>query len=220
MSRALLSIFAEDFDRATAPAEPPSGGTSGADDADLRARERAEAWQEGYDAGLAAARADTEAADDDTAERIGRNVQAMTEGVLARIDRDAQELAGLMLAILERTFPVLCREYGAGEIAAVARHFIPPLERAAHIQVTVCARQRPRLEALIGTFDQRMTDKISVIADESAGPADIAISWPDGSVQREAAQIWDSIVSALGLHGLTAAHRTIPEPEGEIAHVD
>ncbi len=196
-----VSLFAEDFDRpqpATEPAPtPPSYGP-----AELAAA-RADAWAEGHAAALAAATTEHAAALERAARSFAEQIAAVQFEVIAHADSHAEAVARLWLDALASLFPALCARHGAAEALALAKLVLPGLADQSAITLRADPALASHLRQQIATLEPSEPDRIRIVADETAEPGDIRISWSNGLVSRDAMALWEQVAAVLAAAGLS-----------------
>ena len=220
MKKIALHMFAEDFDAEAMPDDAPFARPEVDPGPDQLERTRMAGWRDGYAAGHAAGLAQGEAEAQRAARQIAQKIEALAERSLRRVDGAAQALAELLLGVLDRAFPILCRKFGATEISGVAKVILPSLDRMAHIEVTVAPEHLLILREQTDALDKRLAEKIKIIAHDRCGSADILISWPNGDAVRDGCQIWDDITATLQLQGLTFAPIAASSTKRELVDVE
>ena len=205
------SLFAEDFDTPPPPAPAAPGSAPPLFTAEELAASRAEAWREGQEAGLAAAREAEAAATAAALAMIATELRAARAELALGAEQTAENLACLLAAALASALPALCARHGEAEIRAVAAEILPSLTQEPNIRVLVPPQHITALQAEIATLDHELAEHVRLIATPALGPSDITIRWHHGEAVRDAAELWDQIAAILAPHGLLGA-TAMPEP--------
>jgi len=199
-------LFAEDFDNLDgvtvieAPPEPEviAPVFTVADVESIRER--------AYADGRAAAIAATEAAHTEAARTALADISAAFDAVVghqaALVEREAEEVARLLLDTLMTLLPALCVRHGEAEVRAVARAVLPALVR----EPAVTVRINPELAVAIGDeirrLDPDLVARIRLVPVEALVPGDIRISWAEGNAVRDTGAVWKQVADALSAAGL------------------
>jgi flagellar assembly protein FliH len=184
------SLFAEDFDLPLCAEEPAAATFS------LAALEsaRAEAWAEGHAAGIAEATAEHATALGRAARSTAEQIAAIRSEALNLAEAHAEAVARLWLDTLASLFPALCRRHGEGEALALVKLVLPGL--AGEPVITV--RADPALaEHLANVIEAREPGCVRIIANETALPGDIRISWNSGLASRDAMELWEQVAAVF-----------------------
>ncbi|MGE4044425.1 MAG: hypothetical protein AB7F35_06205 [Acetobacteraceae bacterium] len=207
-------LFEEDFDQPPAPETPPEPeivepSFSGADMEAVRA----EGWQEGHTAGLAAAEATSESVARQALSRIAEQAELARSEVTALVETNAEAIAQLLMDAFAAAFPSMCAKHGAPELRRAVQKIIPPLRKEPRITVRVCPQMAADVTDEISRLDPEMQPRIQVIATETMRPGDIRVNWEDGEGTRDTARLWNEIYDILAAEGLISPRATIKEPE-------
>jgi len=201
-------LYVEDFDTpppplrdAEPPAQPPSAPVFTAADMETM---REAGRREGMDAALADTRlvqAQLQAA----ATQALADAISASRGTLERVvAHQSDEIARLLLGILQAAIPSVMASHARAEIGSVIAALLPGLRCEPELRV----RTHPDLadfvrETLIGMLAEDGS-VLSVAADPSLNPGDIMVFWEDGQARRSTASIYADIVKALAPLGLPA----------------
>jgi len=188
-----------------APAEPetpPAVHT----EADLAAA-RADAYQQGYDAGLstghdqgrAAAETEADAAAREALTRVAQGLDRLCadlDAAEARRDREALELA---VTMVRRLFPEVQRRYGLTEVENLIQATLGRLRETPQVVVRAhpdtLAHLESRADALAA--ESGYDGKLRLLAADDMAPGDVAVTWSDGSARRDTAGVWAEIDAAV-----------------------
>jgi hypothetical protein len=211
MSHLRLAFPIEDFD--ALPAAPPvvaapaPGGCGCArcrNDAALPEC-RADAWEDGHRAGLAA-RASIAAAE---AAALAAALDAALAGADAVVggiaEATAEAVGRAVIALAAAALPGTFAALGAAEARRVALAVLPALEHEPAVSITAGTEAARLLDGLA-------TPRITVIADPQAGPADIRLAWRNGRSERSAAAALARIGAVLAELGLLPDPAPAPAP--------
>ncbi len=214
-----------DSDRAAATTEPPEP-TYTAEDLE-KAREAAHAE------GEAAGRQDAvNSIEKQLLNGLGRLVEQM--GALSddqmRFQQDLTERSvELALTATRKMFPALAQRDGLIEIDALLTNCLLEAKEEPRILVRVSTAlaepYRERMDALAAAAGYQGT--VTILADESFGPADCRVEWTYGGAERVAAQMWQEFDAATqrifcdpaedGEDDYQAASVSPASPDGEIS---
>jgi len=200
-SRTAGVLYAEDFDEPVPLPEPEPPPPPLFDLAQLEAAQLA-AHAEGLAAGQALARQSQQQATVAALEAIAASLGDARAAVEQAAERDAEALAGLLLACLRRVLPELCRLHGVGEARAVARAVLPGLLHEPQITVRADAATAAAVAAEIAAHEPDLAARVRTQPMAQMAPGDVRIGWADGSAQRDVAALWRAIAAALEPVGL------------------
>jgi hypothetical protein len=196
------SLYAEDFDlpvRAAGPATAsPTFGP-----AELAAV-RAEAWATGHTVGLAEAVADHEAALGRAARSTAEQIAAVQTEALRQAEAHAEAVARLWLSTLASLFPALCARHGEAEAQALAKLVLPGLAGEPMITLRADPLFAQHLAEEIEALESLGPGRIRIVANETALPGDIRISWSSGVASRDATELWEQVAAVLADAGLSS----------------
>lgn len=207
-------LFSEDFDRDQDPAkEPPALATvpEPAVDPEMRKAELAHVWEEGRQAGLAAARAAQRAQAVAALTRLNDAIQDMNATWLAEARATAEGLARLLCTAMATAFPALCAHHGATELRAVVAAIMPELID----EVDVRLRVAPDHADAVSDWLTSANTTVRVVPDPGMGEADIHLEWRKGEALRDARALWARITAILAPIMDDTSHR-----EKDTGHVD
>ncbi len=126
-----------------------------------------------------------------------QSAMAITEGTVST-----------MLSILSSLLPHFCREHGPAEVRSLLGRLLPTIRSPTRITVRV----HPDLVPLIQCDVAELEPDLAALIDVLAAPlerGDVKVSWENGAMARDSAQIVQSIEDALGQLGL---HQKIEVP--------
>jgi flagellar biosynthesis/type III secretory pathway protein FliH len=203
------TLFAEDFDKPQAAAEPAATEpVFSASDLDA-AREAARL--EGRAAGLQEAAASDVAATRKAVAAIAEQFAAEREVTAARAEMSAEAIARLLLDSLAATFPKLCARHGDAEVGAVVRVVLPALTQEPAITVRVHSRTAATVAREIALLDPDLAEHVQTVECDAMPPGDVRIAWRNGAAARDAAALWQQVAVVLLPAGLLRADATIKE---------
>lgn len=177
------------------PPPPPPSFTE-----EEMAAARAVAYAEGEAAGLLSATQAHEARLTRAAETISEQLPALLGERTALLNSIATEAARLAHAMVRKLVPELDRRYGVYEIESVIQSSIqkaldqPRIIVRLHGELAQPMRERIENIALIGGFAGRVT----ILTDDTLGPADVRIDWGDGGSERLSGRVWEEITAIVG----------------------
>ena len=141
------------------------------------------------------------------------------------IDALALDSARLAHAIIAKLFPILADRFGSAEIEAVIADGITRALDEPRLVVRVCSARAKELSdrvtelALTGGFEGRVT----VVSEDSLGPADVRVEWGDGGAERMTQRAWsevtaivDRAVVGLGGNGQTMGEQGQSMPTDDL----
>ncbi len=211
-------LFAEDFDNLEgvmvieAPPEPEViASVFTAADIEI-IRERA------YADGRAAARAAAEAAHTEAVRTALADISAALHAVAGRqaalVEREAEEVARLLLDMLMTLLPALCVRHGEAEVRAVARAVLPALLREPAVTVRINPALAAAIRDEIARLDPDLVARIRLVPVDALVPGDIRVSWADGNAVRDTGAVWQHVAGALSEAGLLMHAETEEEHAG------
>lgn len=204
------------------PVEPPPPPEPTFSEAELKAaaaKARAEGQRSGEAKGRAAAAAEAEQRSAAALESIAGQIAALQAGLAhdrAAILADASALA---LAILRKMLPEFSRRGGIAEIEAALEQCLRDQRHEARLVARVAPDLVPLLEPGLTALSAKTAfeGRLFLIPDDRLGPADCAIEWADGGLERHADALWGEIAAALdrclSLQGVAPS----PPPEAAAA---
>jgi flagellar assembly protein FliH len=170
------------------------------------------AHAEGLAAGQALARQSQQQATVAALAAIAASLDDARAAVEQAAERDAEALAGLLLACLRRVLPELCRLHGVGEARAVARAVLPGLLHEPQITVRADAATAAAVAAEIAAHEPDLAARVRTQPMAQMAPGDVRIGWADGTAQRDVAALWRSVAAALEPVGLRLPVEPAPPP--------
>lgn len=200
-------IVLDDLDGAAAASPPP--------DLAITQEQLDEARASAHAQGLAAGRAEAEAAQD--AERRTllnalldqlRDADAQIRGA---VDEAGAGLARLVLASLAAGFPSLCARHGAAELARFTREVTDMLADEPHIVIRVHPTMLAALDDCLSAIEPERRAAILVEPRDALTPGDARIAWRHGLAVRDAASLQARLADILAPLGL-APVELAPEP--------
>lgn len=189
-------LFAEDFDRDREPDREPSALVAMPDsavDTEVRKAELAHVWEEGRQAGLAAARAEQRAQAVAALTRLEDAIQDMNASWLIQARTTAKGLAQVLCTTMATMLPALCARHGAGELRAIIAEILPELVDEADVRLRVM----PAHAAFVSELLTDTAINVQLVPDPRMGPADIHIEWRKGEAKRDTQDLWARIMAAL-----------------------
>jgi len=210
-SRTAGVLYAEDFDEPAPLPEPEPPPPPMFDAAHLEAAQLA-AHAEGLVAGQALARQSQQQATVAALQVIAASLGDARAAAEQAAERDAEALAGMLLACLRRLLPELCRLHGVGEARAVARAVLPGLLNEPQITVRADAATAAAVAAEIAAHEPDLAARVRTQPMAQMAPGDVRIAWADGTAQRDVAAIWRAIAAALEPVGLRLPVEPPPPP--------
>lgn len=159
---------------------------------------RQSARAEGHAAGLAEARAETEAA---LARALGAVADAagtLLAAEAARTQAAGRDAVSLAMTALSRLLPEAARRHALAEIEAVLTRVLAERPDEPRLVVRVAEDQfdavRARIEALAA--ERGFAGRLVFLAEPGLKPADARIEWADGGAERAFDRMWNEIERA------------------------
>jgi hypothetical protein len=121
------------------------------------------------------------------------NARAQAQDAAAR---NAEEIAGAMLALLKTTLPATAARLAVDEVQALAAVLLPPLAREPGVDVRVHPAVQPFISTSLCDKIPQLQD-IVIQSDASLAPSDVTITWRDGMAKRDWAALWKQVSAAL-----------------------
>ena len=157
---------------------------------------RRQAREEGFNAGLQAARCNS------ASERL-KMLECLDETLKAAFC-DLQTMVGSGLALVADTLliglveclPALCKRHGISEMKELVRSLLPALEEDSHLIITV----HPDLERSLYDEIEALgleTRRITIASSERMLIGDITVKWDDGSASRDISRWQTDMVRQL-----------------------
>jgi len=175
-----------------APAEPSYSG------ADLEAA-RHESFAQGREAGLEAARAETEARIQRSLDALEAGLKGLAESAGTAATEQEQSMLRLNVAMLRRLFPRLMVEHGLAEIEAVVRDCLHRLRDEPRLVVRVADSLLDEIEKRVCALAARagFEGRIVFLAQDDLEPGDVLVEWADGGAERNGEALWNEMELAL-----------------------
>ena len=207
-------IFETDFDAEPPSASPGPDASAVLEAAAHESASRDAAYEEGYAAGLAAARAEEGRDLCDLLGAVSREIGTLHAG--ARTHRAAMEAQALDFAraACERIAPELVAAMGSDRAAAEVRRCLRLVVGSARIDVAMSPTSLERHgESLGRTLDAAGPDgRVRLRGDPSLADGDVRMRWEDGGMTY-------SMDDALGgLIGALRAHAALADAHGRMCH--
>jgi len=163
-----------------------------------------------FDAGRMAGR--VEAADMLTAQTD--QMTALVEEAIASADAVVNEVAETtadaigraVIAMVAASLPGILGALGAREAQAVANAVLPALRNEATVTIAAGSAAMPLLQPATARMPGGRQPRVSLVADEGAGPNDIRIDWHNGAVRSEPSETLARVRDVLAGFGLLPAH--------------
>jgi flagellar biosynthesis/type III secretory pathway protein FliH len=207
-------LFAEDFDlppvRRAAPEPEVIEPTFSA--AELEAA-CAEARQAGYDAAMAEADASDHAVIRQTVLAIAEQLAGAREQLFEVADQSAATIARLLLDSLGVVLPALAARYGEAELLAIIRVIVPGLFKEPAVTLRINPRHCAVVAQEIERLDPDLFARFQIMPTETIPAGDARIAWRNGGATRDAAALWEQVMSTLALSGLAPSRAESKEVE-------
>lgn len=206
-----ILLFDEDFDQQPPPSEPEviePVFTA----ADLIAA-RQEAAQESRERTLEEVEGSVRAATSRALAAIAEQLAAARAEVASIAEQSAEAIARLLLDCFATAFPVLSARHGPAELAAIALQILPAVHYEPAIAVRIHPCVVPKLTEAIASLDADVAARVRLIPTEGLSPADVRITWANGSAVRDTAALWRQIEDILAAAGLWSVEATAKEQE-------
>lgn len=193
-------LFTEDFDASPPPPEPEVIEPT------FSAAEIDAARRDGYEAGHAAALAETAVADRaairDSVAEIRTQMENARESATHVAVHCAESVAHVLFDSLRVALPALTAKYGEAELAAVIRVLAPALAQEPAITVRVHPAHSAALGREFERLDGELAKRCHVVGVATMAQGDVQVTWRNGSATREIATLWQDVAEALGATGL------------------
>lgn len=161
--------------------------------------EKAKAFAEGHNAGLAEAASDATARTAAATQAIAKRFGELFTQLDRHHDESTQTAVGAAVAMTRKLLPALSRSAASGEIEALIRDCLGRLHNEPKIVIRLHESMvdsfRERLEAMAN--DAGFSGRVVVVAEARIGPADARIEWADGGVERNTEQVWQEIEAII-----------------------
>ncbi len=160
---------------------------------------RAQGFEEGKEAGLAAAREALEYSIEQCLATLSERVGEIGGQVAVTRETATQEAATIAVAIARKVLPALTRLHGVDEIEAIVTECLGRVAEEPRIVVRVSGEDLPglrgRLDSIVaaGGFGGR----IVLLADPEMKAGDCRVEWADGGAERDGARLWREIDAAI-----------------------
>ncbi len=192
-------LYIEDFD-APPPPPPPSQEPTATEPvftlADLEAAREA-GRQEGMQAALSDANLLQVQLQAAATQALSDSLAAARAGLERLVAQRADEATRTILAMLQAALPHSMKMLAKTELHGIVATLLPGLRSETELRV----RAHPELSDFVReTLANLLTEcslVLSVSADETLLPGDIAVFWHEGSAQRDCRSIYNDIVKAL-----------------------
>jgi flagellar assembly protein FliH len=143
---------------------------------------------------------------------VGHAIPGLLADRQQMMDALARDSARLAHAIVEKLFPTLAERFGLAEIEAVIADGVSRALDEPRLLVRMspdnAAALAERLDALAkhGGYDGR----VSIISEESLGPADVRVEWGDGGAERMTQRAWTEVTAIVdrAVAGLPGSRQT------------
>lgn len=173
---------------------------------------RAAGYADGEHAGRSMAERSLEARLAAAVEMVGHAIPGLLADRQQMMDGLARDSARLAHAIVEKLFPTLAERFGLAEIEAVIADGVSRALDEPRLLVRVspdnAAALAERVDALAkhGGYDGR----VSIISEESLGPADVRVEWGDGGAERMTQRAWTEVTAIVdrAVAGLPGSRQT------------
>lgn len=172
-------------------AEPPAPTFSAEE---LQAA-KAQAWQEGRDAGYTDALAEREAAISAQLESLTAQISGMFVHQDVANEHIALEATETALSLLKRLLPVYAEKHGVDEIKATLAACMEQLSAQSRVTISVSEAQeeivKPHIEAIAARsgYDGRL----AFVPDPDLGPSEVIARWDGGGLDRLDQSVWESV---------------------------
>jgi flagellar assembly protein FliH len=136
------------------------------------------------------------------------------------IDGLARDSARLAHAMIEKLLPALSERYGLAEVEAVIADGVARALDEPRLLVRLSPDNAEALEGRIDALVRHsgFEGRVSIIREESLGPADVRVEWGDGGAERITHRVWMEVTSIVdrAIAGLPGSRQTI-ENQGQAA---
>jgi flagellar assembly protein FliH len=174
--------------------EEPAAPAITADDI---AAARADAYAEGYAAGLARAAADPAEITWQMLSTIADRLDGARRDVGRVTEEGAAEVARSLMGTLVDVLPTASARHAAAELAALMRAVLPGLVREPQVTIRVNPLMSSVVEDTLGTLDPDLVDRVVTVPTGTMLPGDARIAWADGVAMRDTAARWRAIREVL-----------------------
>jgi hypothetical protein len=102
-----------------------------------------------------------------------------------------------VLESVATALPALCADYGEAEVRAVMRIVMPGLAQEPSVTIRVHPRLLGPVQQELGRLDPDLSARVRMVPTDTMARGDVRITWQDGSAERNAAKLRDSISDIL-----------------------
>lgn len=176
-------------------AEPPAPTFSAEE---LQAA-KAQAWQEGRDAGYSDAIAEREAMVTTQLESLSAQISGIFVHQDVSNEHIALDASETAISLLKRLLPHYSEQHGTEEIKAALAACMEQLTAQSRVTISVPEAQeetlKPHIEAVAARsgYDGRLI----IIKDPDLGPAEVVARWDGGGMDRLDQTVWDAVETIL-----------------------
>ena len=160
------------------------------------------ARRQGEEAGAARGKADAIAAFDKQVAAALNGIAKQTAAV-AKATADRAEAASksldVAMAIVKKLFPALAARNGIAEIEEILTQCLASLKQEPRLVAYVSTVQLDALQGRLAelTAANGFEGRVVLIGDDKMADSDCRVEWADGGVERDSAQIWQTIEDAI-----------------------
>jgi hypothetical protein len=141
----------------------------------------------------------------DAVRALAAGLDRLQGEVAAQVERVAEPLARAVLGMVAAALPELCRAHGEAEARALLRRVAPIVAGSGPLVVRAHASMLEGLRGELAELDEDVLARVELRA-ATLPPGDLRLSWPDGSVSRDAAALRAAIADELCILGLDVTH--------------
>jgi flagellar assembly protein FliH len=127
----------------------------------------------------------------------------------------ASDSARLAHAMLAKLFPVLSNRYGLAEIEAVIADGVSRALDEPRLLVRVSPENAEALTERVQEIARNagFEGRVSIVSEDSLGPADVRVEWGDGGAERMTQRAWNEVTAIVdrAVAGLSGGRQTTGE---------
>jgi flagellar biosynthesis/type III secretory pathway protein FliH len=192
------ALLFEDFDDCPSPSGglAPSEAPPPLTVADVAAAREA-AYREGHEAALREIGARRSEAVGQAMAAIAAALREADQVAVALVEKRADEVANLLMAILDKLFPQLWARHGAGEAAGVVRTILPFIPHIPAMRIRANPDTLPELQQELAQLEAVDYGRMEFVPTAHIMAGDLLVEWQDGSAVRDGTEMWRRIKQLL-----------------------
>ncbi len=213
-----LEIFGEDFTTPQPGTEAEMVPDAPAPPPPITAEDVDAAYANGLRDGHATALASGVRQTQEMVQALLLEIGAVTDAACETADANALHMTRLLLDLLRKFFPRLCRDYGPAETADMVARVLDGLVSEPEVEIRACSAGIASLEAYFATTPYDGRSKIIFVAVDAMQPGDTSMRWKDGRADRNADKLWAEILEILTLNEIIEPEPVQPTTRTLIGH--